>query len=115
MTSKNTATVAVLLIAVVLAVPLVTMTLFKDGLYYPHLVINASDAVDTDFLVPGRRGEASCERVLDNMAHAIASVCPACVVKQRQCFSSLDPKQRRILSSEPLDVPSSRVSDAVVT
>lgn len=115
MISKNAATVAVLLIAVVLAVPLVTMTLFKDGLYYPHLVVNASDAVDTDFLVPGRRGQASCERMLDNMAHAIATVCPACAVKQRECFSSLEPKQRRILSPEPLDMPSSRLSDAVVT
>lgn len=115
MDRKNASTVAILLFTIVLAVPLVTMTLFKDGLYYPHLVVNTSGTVDTDFLVPGRRGKANCERVLDNMAHAIASVCPECVVKQRQCFSSLNPKQRRILSSEPLDVPSSRLSDAVVT
>ncbi|MGE5526738.1 MAG: MraY family glycosyltransferase [Rhodospirillaceae bacterium] len=101
-------------VSVVLLVPIVTVTMFKDGVYYPSFTMSASGHANVDFLFNWQPSKASCEATLDNVTHSIVAACPSCTLEKKECRSSLDPSQRRLLSAEPLSVPSSRIPGGVV-
>lgn len=105
---------ALVLVAVVLLVPVVTFTLFKDGLFYPKLEIAAGNQVETTFLLNGRNTVSSCENVVRRVGDAVLSACPTCRLTFSACLSALDPAERRLLSAEPLNMPSSRLTDGVI-
>jgi len=111
---SNVVTSALVIVTVVLLVPLVTVLFFKDGLYYPQLTVTTAQTVDAEFLFNGRKSEASCKKLIDNIVNGIVSVCPACQIKEKECAPSLEVFQRRALSSDPLPIPSSRIPDGVV-
>lgn len=107
-------TTGIIILAIVLLVPIITMELFEDGLYYPEIRISAGSDVDISFLFNGRRSEASCNATIDKISVSVATVCSACAVVKKECSTALSPAQRRTLSAEPLDNPSSRLPDGVV-
>ncbi len=71
--------------------------------------------IDITFLFNGRRDKTSCETLAVNVTNSMLAVCPTCQTKAKQCLDSLEPQHRKLLSAEPLDIPSARLPDGVST
>ena len=108
-------TFLLLLSALATLVPLNATATFKNTLYYPYIEISVPGNVEMTFLFNGRRNKTSCETVVSNVTASMLTVCPTCQSKAQQCLNALDPQQERMLSAEPLDAPSVRLQDGVMT
>jgi FlaA1/EpsC-like NDP-sugar epimerase len=73
--------------------------------------ISGPDQLDITFLFSGRSDKARCERLTTNITNSVLSVCPMCQVREKACLDTLDARQRKLLSAEPLDVASARLPD----
>jgi lipopolysaccharide/colanic/teichoic acid biosynthesis glycosyltransferase len=71
--------------------------------------------IDITFLFNGRKDKTSCETLAANVTNSMLAVCPTCQTKAKQCLDSLEPQHRKLLSAEPLDIPSARLPDGVST
>ncbi len=91
------------------------IAVFKNTLHYPYVEISVPGGMDIKFLFNGRRDKTSCESLAANVANSILAVCPTCQTKEKKCLDSLEPQHRKMLSAEPLDVPSARLPDGVAT
>jgi len=65
-------------------------------------------------LLPGRRNRASCEAAATGFANSTLAVCPACQITERACLDALGPQGRKLLSEEPLEIPSARLPNGGV-
>src|SRR5712664_3606039 len=102
--------------AVALFVAVVVATHFLHGrVYYPHVVVEAEDNVRLEFLQPGLLRNEACESAVATIADAIRASCPACRVAIRQCPGRLEPAYEKLLSEDPIAMPSSRLPHGVVT
>ena len=102
--------------AVAVFIAVVGATHFLHGrVYYPHVVVEAQENVRLDFLQPGLLRNEACESAVATIADAIRASCPACRVAIRQCAGKLEPAYEKLLSEDPIEVPSSRLPHGVVT
>jgi len=92
--------VATLLVAVLAA-----GLLSQRAQYYPYLVFQAGDALQVAFLQRARGLERECEATADRMAQAMLAQCSTCRLVEQRCLDALDPRQRKILSGQPVDIP----------
>jgi len=103
------ALVAVLFIAAILAAQYL-----RGPAYYPHLTIEAQGGVKLEFLREGIPKKEDCRTATAMVAEAIRASCPACRVATQECLERLEPEQGRLLSEQPIAVPSSRLPNGVV-
>lgn len=86
--------------------------------FYPRVEIEAVDPagmVVLGFLVDALPGLSECERVTGNIARQTLALCPSCRVTRLECVAALDAGQQLLLSAAPLDVPSGRTRNGVIT
>ncbi len=102
--------------AAVLFIAVVAATHFLHGrVYYPLVVVEAHENVRLEFLQPGLLKNEACESAVATIADAIRASCPACRVAIRQCPGKLEPAYEKLLSEDPIEMPSSRLPLGVVT
>ena len=97
-------------------IAVVGTTHFLHGrVYYPHVVVEAQENVRLEFLQQGLLRNEACESAVATIADAIRASCPACRVAIRQCAGKLEPAYEKLLSEDPIEMPSSRLPRGVVT
>ena len=102
--------------AVVLFLAVVGVTHFLHArVYYPHVVVEAQENVRLEFLQQGLLKDEACRSAVATIADAIRASCPACRVAVRQCSGKLEPEYEKLLSEDPIEMPSSRLPRGVVT
>lgn len=83
--------------------------------YYPQLSIAAPEQMGLHFLLRAHTTSTSCETTLARLTSTITANCPTCTVEARQCITQLSRQQERLLSDEPIGVPSAHMPDGVIT
>ena len=111
----RTAFLSLLLIGLGALVSLNATAAFRTTLYYPYVEMSVPGDIDITFLFNGRRDKTSCEALAANVTNSMLAVCPTCQTKATKCLDSLEPQHRKLLSAEPLDMPSARLLDGVAT
>ena len=102
--------------AVVLFIAVIGAAHFlRDRVYYPHVVVEAQENVRLEFLQHGLFRNEACQAAVTTIADAIRVSCPTCRVTLRQCPGRLEPAYEKLLSEEPIEMPSSRLPQGVVT
>src|SRR6266852_5483922 len=102
--------------AVVLFIAVVGATHILHGrVYYPHVVVESQENVRLEFLQQGLLRDEACQSAVATIADAIRASCPACRVAIRQCPGRLEPAYEKLLSEDPIEMPSSRLPQGVVT
>jgi len=96
-------------------VSLGAIVVFKNTLYYPYVEMSVPGGIDITFLFNGRKDKTSCETLVANVTNSMLAVCPTCQAKAKKCLDTLEPQHRKLLSAEPLDIPSARLPDGVAT
>jgi len=103
------------LVAVVLFVAVAGATHFFHGqLYYPHVLVETQENVSLEFLQRGLRKDETCQAAVATIADAIRVSCPACRITIRQCSGKLEPAYEKLLSEDPIEMPSSRLPRGIV-
>src|SRR5438552_3196613 len=102
--------------AVAAFIAVVGGTHFLHGrVYYPHVVVEAQENVRLEFLQQGLPRNEACESAVATIAEAIRASCPTCRVAMRRCPGKLEPVYEKLLSEDPIEMPSSRLPHGVVT
>lgn len=97
------------LVAVIAVIPL------RDVSRYPYIIMEAPDGLRATFLHRGRPKAGQCEADVGKFVAAIKAKCAACKIVEENCLEKLKPNQSQMLAAGPLDVPSARLPDGVVT
>lgn len=105
----------VLIPALLTGVAVIAVMPLRDASRYPYIIMEAPDGVRATFLHRGRPGGAQCEADVTRFVAAIQSKCTACKIVEKNCLDRLEPSQSQMLAAVPLDVPSVRLADGVVT
>src|SRR5438552_6149958 len=96
-------------------IAVVGATHFLHGrIYYPHVVVEAQENVRLEFLQQGLLKNEACQSAVATIADAIRASCPACRVAVRQCAGKLEPAYEKLLSEDPIEMPSSRLPRGIV-
>src|SRR5438552_447576 len=102
--------------AVAAFIAVVGATHFLHGrVYYPHVVVESRENVRLEFLQQGLLKSEACQSAVATIADAIRASCPACRVAIRHCPGRLEPAYEKLLSEDPIEMPSSRLPQGVVT
>jgi len=83
--------------------------------FYPYAEISAPGGINMTFLFNGRRDKRNCEGLAAAVIDSMLAVCPTCQVKAKKCLDLLEPQHQEMLSTAPLDLPSARLPDGVLT
>jgi UDP-N-acetylmuramyl pentapeptide phosphotransferase/UDP-N-acetylglucosamine-1-phosphate transferase len=86
----------------------------RGRVYYPHVVVEVQNNARLEFLQEGVPKDADCQATTAAIADAIGVTCPTCRVVTKQCPGKLEPEQQKLLSEDPIAVPSSRLPHGVV-
>ena len=101
--------------AAVLFIAVAAATHFLHGrVYYPHVVVETQENVSLEFLQHGLRKNEACQAAVATIADAIRVSCPACRIAIRQCSGKLEPAYEKLLSEDPIEMPSSRLPRGIV-
>src|SRR5688572_24650501 len=101
-------------VAVVLLCGLLAAIALPRPQFHPYVVFQAGDALQIAFLNHARSSEADCKAVTSRIARTVRAHCPSCQPLQDQCLDTLDVRQRKILSGQPLDIPVMRTAQGAV-
>jgi UDP-GlcNAc:undecaprenyl-phosphate/decaprenyl-phosphate GlcNAc-1-phosphate transferase len=82
--------------------------------YHPYLVFQATDSLRVVFLQRGQGLQRDCEAATSRVAEAVLHQCSSCRLLERRCLDTLDTRQRKILSGQPLDIPVMRTPAGAV-
>ncbi len=88
--------------------------LLGGRVYYPHVVVQAVENVQLEFLQEGLAKGEDCDAATAAIVDAVRSSCPTCRVATQQCRNRLEPRYEKLLSEEPVAMPSSRLPHGVV-
>ena len=83
-------------------------------LYFPVVEYSASENIRISLLKNGELDKSACEQTLSQVAKLIRASCPSCTILEH-CFRGLDAERRRILSREPISMPSARIPGGGLT
>lgn len=95
----------------------VGVALFRHGpVYYPHVIVEtpAKVKVRLDFVDRGRPKADDCQTAATVIADIVRATCPTCQVTMQRCSSKLEAEYERLLSEEPVVMPTFRVPNGVV-
>lgn len=82
--------------------------------HYPYLVFQASESLQMVFLQRSHRVRSDCEATSNRVAEAVLGQCGGCRLVEKRCLATLDSRQRKILSGQPLDIPVMRTPGGTV-
>jgi UDP-N-acetylmuramyl pentapeptide phosphotransferase/UDP-N-acetylglucosamine-1-phosphate transferase len=82
--------------------------------FYPNVVITTHDNLSLEFLNEAVSRLENCNAAADMIADTVRASCPACSVTTQQCRNELADTQRKLLSEDPIEMPSSRLPNGVV-
>jgi UDP-GlcNAc:undecaprenyl-phosphate GlcNAc-1-phosphate transferase len=82
--------------------------------FYPNVVITTHDNLSLEFLNEAVSKLEDCNTAADMIANTVLASCPACSVTTQQCRRELASAQRKLLSEDPIEMPSSRLPNGVV-
>ena len=88
--------------------------LLGGRVYYPHVVVEAVENVRLEFLQEGLAKGEDCDAATAAIVAAVRTRCPTCRVATQQCPDRLEPRYEKLLSEEPVAMPSSRLPHGVV-
>src|SRR5258706_11320219 len=88
--------------------------LLGGRVYYPHVVVEAVENVRLEFLQEGLAKGEDCDAATAAIVDAVRLSCPSCRVATQQCRDRLEPRYEKLLSEEPVAMPSSRLPHGVV-
>jgi len=100
-------------VAIALAVVLAAASLLRPAQHHPYILFTPADSLQMAFLKTSLPSRAQCEATVQRVAKALAR-CPTCSVIEARCVDELDPRQRKILSGLPVDVPVLRIPDGAI-
>lgn len=98
----------ILILGLTMLLTAAAIEFLPETLYFPVVEYSASENMQIALLKNGELDQSSCEQGARQVANAVRASCPACKVVER-CFRGLDAERRRILSREPLSMPSARI------
>ena len=98
----------------VLVVIIAAGDILDTKMYYPHVVLEPLENVKLEFLQEGLSNGEECHVAAARIVHAVHLNCPHCRVAMQQCSDRLEPHSERLLSEEPVAIPSSRIPHGVV-
>lgn len=90
------------------------MILPRPALYYPN-VISDTGNMQLDFLLYGRQDSIACESAAAAIANAITASCRECRIQSQTCLLKPPPEMLQRFDETPLDVPSARLANGIVT
>jgi len=105
----------VLIPALLTGVAVIAVIPLRDASRYPYIIIEAPDGLRATFLHRGRPKAAQCEADVAKFVAIIQAKCVACKIVEQNCLDKLEPNQSQMLAATPLDVPSARLPDGIVT
>ena len=105
----------VLIPALLTGVAVIAVIPLRDASRYPYIIMEAPDGLRATFLHRGRPKANQCEADVAKFVAAIQAKCVACKIVEKNCLDKLEPDQSQMLAAAPLDVPSARMSDGIVT
>ncbi len=85
-----------------------------ETLYFPQVEYSTPQNVRFSVLMNGELDRATCEQSAKQIIQNIRANCADCQYVNR-CFRGLDAERRRILSREPLPIPTTRRKDGRLT
>jgi len=83
-------------------------------LYYANIAITTHDNLNLEFLNEGVSRMEDCQAAAAMIANTIRASCPKCTVTKQQCAAELERRHEKLLSEEPIEIPSSRLPKGVV-
>lgn len=102
--------IAVAFIAIVVAT-----YLLRGRVVYPHVIVEAQKDVKIEFVQQGLLKVEDCQAAVATVAQAIGASCPTCRIALQECSAGPAPEYEKLLSEEPIAMPSSRLPRGVVT
>ncbi len=87
---------------------------FKPSQFHPVVVIQVTEAIQLTFLQQGQATRSQCEATVNRVAQAIQNNCSTCRLVENRCIDKLDPRQRKLLFGQPVDVPVMRMPNGVI-
>lgn len=105
-------------LAILIALTLIALGLMilpRPSLYYPNVVIDATDGMQLDFLLNGRQDKAVCENAAASIANAFTTSCRECRTRSQSCIKNPSAELRQRFDETPLPVPSARMANGIVT
>lgn len=100
------------LLALVAAIALIPL---RDVSRYPYIIMEAPDGLRVTFLHRGRLKAGQCEADVVKFVAAIQAKCAGCKIVEENCLDKLESTQNQMLAATPLELPSARLPDGVVT
>src|SRR5688572_691888 len=82
--------------------------------HYPYLVFEAAESLRIVFLQRSQGLRRDCEATTNRVAEAVLAQCSTCRLLEKRCLETLDTRQRKILSGQPLDIPVMRTPGGAV-
>src|SRR5262249_23160854 len=82
--------------------------------FHTNVVITTHDNLILEFLNEAVSKVEDCNAAADLIANTVQASCPACTVTKQVCPRDLSPAQRKLLSGDPIEIPSSRLPNGVV-
>jgi UDP-N-acetylmuramyl pentapeptide phosphotransferase/UDP-N-acetylglucosamine-1-phosphate transferase len=82
--------------------------------FYPNVAITTHDNLSLEFLNEAVPRLEDCNAAADMIANTVRASCPTCSVTKQQCPRELAAPQRKLLSEEPIEMPSSRLPNGIV-
>lgn len=98
-----------LVLGVTVALTAAAIEFLPRTLYFPNVEFSTPEGFKIVFLRHAAADARSCEQQLGRMTNALRPGCANCTLRER-CLRGLDDEQRKVLSREPLPLPSARNS-----
>lgn len=86
--------------------------------FFPAVQIEAKDAsgaLTLSFLFDAQITTADCDAMIGNVVRMALGNCNYCSAQKLKCSQNLSPSELKLFSDQPLDVPSGRMTNGVVT
>ena len=87
----------------------------ENAAHYPHVVLEAPNRLSLTFLQTARPRVSECQAAAAAVVNLVQTGCPACRLVTQECLATLTPDQSRLFAETPLEIPSMRLPDGVVT
>lgn len=105
------------------SVLVVSIALFlRNPVYYPHVIVETrgiaipdNAKIRLDFVYQGRPKVDECQATANLLANIVSATCTACQVTVQRCSSKLEAEYERLLSQEPVAMPTFRLPNGVVS
>ena len=97
----------ILVLGLTAALTAAAIEFLPETIYFPVVEYSTPENIRIALYKNGELDQSSCEQAAAKTAAVVRSGCPACRVVER-CFRGLDAERRKILSREPLPMPSMR-------